>query len=114
MVTDFPSTPKHSVLQQFARARFVRPTARLSAGQLQRLALARLVSRPVDVLLRDERTNHFSPSPTEDPEATSAGFAGALALAGLDRLLGRLEGNSPDPARPAPPQPDTEVTGPAL
>ncbi|MFJ8251541.1 ribosomal protection-like ABC-F family protein [Streptomyces sp. NPDC094466] len=71
----------------FDRARLTVPVARLSTGQRQRLALARLVSRPADVLLLDEPTNHLSPALAEELEAALAGFAGTVVLVSHDRLL---------------------------
>ncbi|WP_097870893.1 ABC-F family ATP-binding cassette domain-containing protein [Streptomyces sp. rh34] len=73
----------------FDRARLSVPVARLSTGQRQRLALARLVSRPADVLLLDEPTNHLSPVLAEELETALAGFAGAVVLVSHDRLLRR-------------------------
>jgi ABC-type molybdenum transport system ATPase subunit/photorepair protein PhrA len=49
------------------------PVTRLSTGQRQRLALARLVSRPADILLLDEPTNHLSPALAEELETALAG-----------------------------------------
>ncbi|MFF7856393.1 ribosomal protection-like ABC-F family protein [Streptomyces sp. NPDC007904] len=59
----------------------------LSTGQRQRLALARLVTRPWDVLLLDEPTNHLSPALVEELEAALLGFQGALVVVSHDRLL---------------------------
>lgn len=61
--------------------------ADLSAGQRQRLALARMVSEPADVLLLDEPTNHLSPALIEELERALAGFPGAVVLVSHDRLL---------------------------
>ncbi|MEV2253860.1 ribosomal protection-like ABC-F family protein [Streptomyces sp. NPDC050147] len=71
----------------FECAQLAVPTARLSTGQRQRLALARLVSRPADVLLLDEPTNHLSPALAEELEAALATFAGTVVLVSHDRLL---------------------------
>ena len=57
----------------FDRDQFAVPVGRLSTGQLQRLALARMLSEPSDVLLLDEPTNHLSPALVEDLEAALTG-----------------------------------------
>ncbi|MET9864133.1 ribosomal protection-like ABC-F family protein [Streptomyces smyrnaeus] len=63
------------------------PVARLSTGQRQRLALARLVTEPVDVLLLDEPTNHLSPALVEELEAALDAYDGALVVVSHDRRL---------------------------
>jgi macrolide transport system ATP-binding/permease protein len=65
------------------------PVGRLSTRQLQRLALARMLSEPSDVLLLDEPTNHLSPALVEDLEAALAGYDGALVIVSHDRRLRR-------------------------
>jgi macrolide transport system ATP-binding/permease protein len=67
------------------------PVARLSVGQRQRLALARLLLDELDVLLLDEPTNHLAPELVEALEAALLTFEGALVMVTHDRLLrGRL------------------------
>ncbi|WP_228080163.1 ABC-F family ATP-binding cassette domain-containing protein [Streptomyces profundus] len=63
------------------------PVAKLSIGQRQRLALARLVSSPVDILLLDEPSNHLSPALVEQLEEALAGFGGTLLVVSHDRAL---------------------------
>jgi macrolide transport system ATP-binding/permease protein len=63
------------------------PVRDLSTGQRQRLALARLVTRPTDVLLLDEPTNHLSPALVEEFEAALGGYDGALVVVSHDRRL---------------------------
>ncbi|MEU8893574.1 ABC-F family ATP-binding cassette domain-containing protein [Streptomyces sp. NPDC048442] len=71
----------------FTSEQFSVPVGRLSTGQRQRLALARLVSTPSDALLLDEPTNHLSPALVEDLETALAGYEGALVVVSHDRRL---------------------------
>lgn len=105
-----PGEPEETVLAAFARGRageaagyterllslglFDRdqltvPVGRLSTGQLQRLALARLLSEPSDVLLLDEPTNHLSPALVEELETALTGYNGAIVIVSHDRRLCR-------------------------
>ncbi|MBD0711718.1 MULTISPECIES: ABC-F family ATP-binding cassette domain-containing protein [unclassified Streptomyces] len=73
------------------------PVARLSVGQRRRLELARLVTRPADLLVLDEPTNHVTLSLVEELEAALAVFPGAVVAVSHDRRFrsgfggGRLE-----------------------
>ncbi|MFF5918238.1 ribosomal protection-like ABC-F family protein [Streptomyces flavochromogenes] len=60
------------------------PVARLSVGQQRRLELARLVTRPADLLVLDEPTNHVALSLVEDLEAALAAFPGAVVAVSHD------------------------------
>ncbi|MFH9174988.1 ribosomal protection-like ABC-F family protein [Streptomyces albogriseolus] len=103
-----PGRPGETLLQAFARGlpghpdehtetllalglftpdRLTTRVTDLSTGQRQRLALARLLSRPSDVLLLDEPTNHLSPSLIEDLEQALAGYPGTILLVSHDRRL---------------------------
>jgi macrolide transport system ATP-binding/permease protein len=73
----------------FDRDQLTVPVGRLSAGQLQRLALARLLSEPSDVLLLDEPTNHLSPALVEELETALTGYNGAIVIVSHDRRLRR-------------------------
>ncbi|MEV4000835.1 ribosomal protection-like ABC-F family protein [Actinomadura sp. NPDC049753] len=105
-----PGCPDETVLAAFARGRagepaehaerllslglfrpdrLAVPTGRLSTGQRQRLALARMLSEPSDVLLLDEPANHLSPALVEDLETALADYGGTLVIVSHDRLLRR-------------------------
>ncbi|MFC0598943.1 ribosomal protection-like ABC-F family protein [Streptomyces palmae] len=87
------------------------PTGSLSAGQRRRLALARLLARPADLLLLDEVTNHLALDLVEELERALESWSGALVLVSHDRSLrsrfsGRVceirRGRLVPGARPAP------------
>ncbi|MEW1760650.1 ribosomal protection-like ABC-F family protein [Streptomyces cyaneofuscatus] len=61
------------------------PVASLSIGQQRRLALARLVTRPADLLVLDEPTNHVALSLVEEVEAALAQYPGAVVVVSHDR-----------------------------
>ncbi|MEV6260475.1 ribosomal protection-like ABC-F family protein [Streptomyces sp. NPDC051784] len=65
------------------------PVAALSVGQQRRLALARLVSRPADLLILDEPTNHISLGLVEEVEAALGRYAGAVVVVSHDRSFRR-------------------------
>ncbi|MGC4908279.1 ribosomal protection-like ABC-F family protein [Streptomyces cyaneofuscatus] len=60
------------------------PVASLSIGQQRRLALARLVTRPADLLVLDEPTNHIALSLVEEVEAALAQYPGAVVVVSHD------------------------------
>ncbi|MCX2183826.1 ATP-binding cassette domain-containing protein [Streptomyces sp. SKN60] len=60
------------------------PVRALSVGQRRRLELARLVSRPVDLLILDEPTNHLALSLIEELESALAAFAGPVVAVSHD------------------------------
>ncbi|MGW8329598.1 ribosomal protection-like ABC-F family protein [Streptomyces sp. NPDC055897] len=61
------------------------PVAALSVGQRRRLELARLVTRPADLLVLDEPTNHVSLALVEEVEQALAGYPGAVVVVSHDR-----------------------------
>ncbi|MFF2324551.1 MULTISPECIES: ribosomal protection-like ABC-F family protein [unclassified Streptomyces] len=61
------------------------PVAALSVGQQRRLALARLVTRPADLLVLDEPTNHIALSLVEEVEAALGEYRGAVVVVSHDR-----------------------------
>ncbi|WP_033313454.1 ABC-F family ATP-binding cassette domain-containing protein [Streptomyces iakyrus] len=69
------------------------PVAALSAGQRRRLQIARLVTRPADLLVLDEPTNHIAPDLVEDLQAALAAYRGAVVAVSHDRgFRARFEG----------------------
>ncbi|RPK80050.1 ABC-F family ATP-binding cassette domain-containing protein [Streptomyces sp. ADI98-10] len=61
------------------------PVASLSVGQQRRLALARLVTRPADLLVLDEPTNHIALSLVEELERALDQYQGAVVVVSHDR-----------------------------
>ncbi|MBT2902052.1 ABC-F family ATP-binding cassette domain-containing protein [Streptomyces sp. McG3] len=61
------------------------PVASLSVGQQRRLALARLVTRPADLLVLDEPTNHIALSLVEELEQALHQYRGAVVVVSHDR-----------------------------
>ncbi|WP_309061494.1 ribosomal protection-like ABC-F family protein [Streptomyces sp.] len=61
------------------------PVAALSAGQQRRLQIARLVTRPADLLVLDEPTNHIALDLVEDLEEALAAYPGAVVAVSHDR-----------------------------
>ncbi|GAA3492765.1 ribosomal protection-like ABC-F family protein [Streptomyces cremeus] len=57
----------------------------LSVGQRRRLELARLVSRPADLLVLDEPTNHIALALVEELEQALAAYPGAVVVVSHDR-----------------------------
>ncbi|MFF9056845.1 ribosomal protection-like ABC-F family protein [Streptomyces erythrochromogenes] len=61
------------------------PVAALSAGQQRRLQIANLLTRPADLLVLDEPTNHIALDLVEDLEAALAAYPGAVVAVSHDR-----------------------------
>ncbi|MGI5193960.1 ribosomal protection-like ABC-F family protein [Streptomyces sp. CA-288835] len=61
------------------------PVAALSAGQQRRLQIASLVTRPADLLVLDEPTNHVALDLVEDLEGALAAYPGAVVAVSHDR-----------------------------
>ncbi|MFF7167394.1 ribosomal protection-like ABC-F family protein [Streptomyces sp. NPDC008086] len=61
------------------------PVAALSAGQQRRLQLAVLVTRPADLLVLDEPTNHIALDLIEDLESALGAYPGAVVAVSHDR-----------------------------
>ncbi|MEV5593729.1 ABC-F family ATP-binding cassette domain-containing protein [Streptomyces sp. NPDC052496] len=69
----------------FREADLAVPVAALSVGQRRRLELARLVTRPADLLVLDEPTNHVSLALVEELEEALAAYRGAVVVVSHDR-----------------------------
>ncbi|MFE4449383.1 ribosomal protection-like ABC-F family protein [Streptomyces sp. NPDC056796] len=65
------------------------PVAALSIGQQRRLALARLVTRPADLLVLDEPTNHIALGLAEELEVALDRYEGAVVVVSHDRSFRR-------------------------
>ncbi|KWT60240.1 ABC transporter ATP-binding protein [Streptomyces albus subsp. albus] len=63
--------------------------AALSVGQRRRLELARLVTRPADLLVLDEPTNHISLGLVEELEEALSAYRGAVVVVSHDRRFRR-------------------------
>ncbi|MEU6979377.1 ribosomal protection-like ABC-F family protein [Streptomyces sp. NPDC046371] len=61
------------------------PVAALSAGQQRRLQIARLVTRPADLLILDEPTNHVTLDLAEELQAALTAYPGAVVVVSHDR-----------------------------
>ncbi|WP_433472778.1 ribosomal protection-like ABC-F family protein [Spirillospora sp. CA-142024] len=69
------------------------PVAALSAGQRRRLQIAALVTRPADLLVLDEPTNHIALDLVEDLQSALAAYPGAVVAVSHDRgFRARFEG----------------------
>ncbi|MFH0518414.1 ribosomal protection-like ABC-F family protein [Streptomyces sp. M41] len=69
------------------------PVEALSAGQQRRLQIARLATRPADLLVLDEPTNHIALDLVEDLEKALAAYPGAVVAVSHDRdFRRRFEG----------------------
>ncbi|MFM9615054.1 ribosomal protection-like ABC-F family protein [Streptomyces niveiscabiei] len=63
------------------------PVADLSVGQRRRLQIARLVTRPADLLVLDEPTNHIALDLAEDLRTALAAYPGAVVAVSHDRAF---------------------------
>ncbi|MFD7060302.1 ribosomal protection-like ABC-F family protein [Streptomyces sp. NPDC059906] len=63
------------------------PVAALSVGQRRRLQIATLVTRPADLLVLDEPTNHIALDLVEDLQAALAAYPGAVVAVSHDRAF---------------------------
>lgn len=61
------------------------PVAALSVGRRRRLQIARLVTRPADLLVLDEPTNHIALDLVDDLQTALAAYSGAVVVVSHDR-----------------------------
>ena len=76
-----------SILTRLGVADFSAEVALLSGGQKKRVALARALAAPSDLLILDEPTNHIDSDMIEWLEAYLAKYQGALVMVTHDRYF---------------------------
>jgi ABC transport system ATP-binding/permease protein len=84
-----------AILTRLGVADFLRPVGQLSGGQRKRVAMARALIQPADLLILDEPTNHIDNDTVAWLEAYLSKFTGALVLIThdryfLDRVVNRI------------------------
>ena len=76
-----------TILNQLGVSRFDQKVGELSGGERRRVALAAVLARPCDVLLRDEPTNHLDDRMVNWLEGFLKGWKGALVMVTHDRYF---------------------------
>ncbi len=76
-----------SILTRLGITGFLQPTGALSGGQRKRVALARALIQPADLLILDEPTNQIDNDTVAWLEAHLARYSGALCLITHDRYF---------------------------
>ncbi len=69
-----------------------RPVGELSRGQLTKLAILRLILRPLDLVVIDEITNHLDIRARENIESALKNYRGAILAATHDEAFARTIG----------------------
>ncbi|WP_139489010.1 ABC-F family ATP-binding cassette domain-containing protein [Brevibacillus dissolubilis] len=81
------STNAKTVLTKLGITNFTQPVGQLSGGQRKRVAMARALIQPADLLILDEPTNHIDNDTVEWLESYLSKFKGALLLITHDRYF---------------------------
>lgn len=76
-----------AILTRLGIHEFLKPVGQLSGGQRKRVALARALIHPADVLILDEPTNHIDNDTVAWLEGYLSKFTGALGLITHDRYF---------------------------
>jgi ATP-binding cassette subfamily F protein uup len=80
-------TTAKTVLTKLGIREFDKPVGQLSGGQRKRVAMARVLIQPADLLILDEPTNHIDNETVEWLEQFLAKWKGALLLVTHDRYF---------------------------
>ncbi|MGO0061408.1 ABC-F family ATP-binding cassette domain-containing protein [Brevibacillus fluminis] len=80
-------TNAKTVLTKLGITNFQQPIAQLSGGQKKRVAMARALIQPADLLILDEPTNHIDNETVEWLEEYLARYKGALLMVTHDRYF---------------------------
>ncbi|MGG2200242.1 MULTISPECIES: ABC-F family ATP-binding cassette domain-containing protein [Paenibacillus] len=80
-------TTAKTVLSKLGIRDFAQKVGTLSGGQRKRVAMARVLIQPADLLILDEPTNHIDHETVEWLEGFLAGWKGALLLVTHDRYF---------------------------
>ncbi|MCM3739494.1 ABC-F family ATP-binding cassette domain-containing protein [Oceanobacillus luteolus] len=81
------STQAKTILTKLGITKFDEPVGNLSGGQKKRVALAKALIQPADLLILDEPTNHLDHSTVEWLEKYLQSYPGALLLVTHDRYF---------------------------
>lgn len=81
------NTKAKTVLTKLGITQFAQKVGELSGGQRKRVAMARALIQPADLLILDEPTNHIDNETVEWLEEYLASFRGALLLVTHDRYF---------------------------